>query len=388
MADSIKKIDEKLMAFETFNANTNSLFQDTCALFENLQHAVNALNGIKISGSGSRLTLSIPSNVSELVNKTRGSKLTAGESKHNKQVKYSKNYWKTINDLYKKNPSMAIEKIKDNPDLFSYTIHVLDKFPKEFQDKILDIFILKENWDQLPKKAALELLANPRFVVYLEKLPVKTQGVVYAKLVKLNEKGWEVLAPIGYLTSVLSKNSKGAKVIASSKVGLSAFKKFDKVSKFLKAHPVAKESIGYAGDGLTVVSNAYEEYINPKSPAYGNVSKSIYGGINIFLIEAGPLEGAQYGGPVGAIAGSINMVGYYGKDIINSIPKIWGDNDGFGWEKSEEGKKKWLEEQYRAYDERQKNLEEGNVEEVKKDWFGEQTGRVDVNDFNNGLPRW
>lgn len=80
MNDSIKKIDEKLLAYETFNSNTNGLFGDANALFENLENALNALSGIKISGSGSNLRLSIPSNVEGLVSKTTSSKLTAGDS--------------------------------------------------------------------------------------------------------------------------------------------------------------------------------------------------------------------------------------------------------------------------------------------------------------------
>lgn len=80
MNDSIKKIDEKLLAYETFNSNTNGLFGDANALFENLENALNALSGIKISGSGSNLRLSIPSNVGGLVSKTTSSKLTAGDS--------------------------------------------------------------------------------------------------------------------------------------------------------------------------------------------------------------------------------------------------------------------------------------------------------------------
>ena len=57
----------------------------------------------------------------------------------------------------------------------------------------------------------------------------------------------------------------------------------------------------------------------------------------------------QYGGPVGAAAGGANTVWYYGKDALNSIPKIWGDSDGFGWSSSEEDKRKWLDELYEQY---------------------------------------
>ncbi|WP_251420440.1 polymorphic toxin type 44 domain-containing protein [Lactococcus muris] len=79
MTDSIKDIDEKLLAFESFESNTNALFQDTNAVFEALQRAVNALNSIKISGSGAGLSLSMPSGMGGLVSKMTNSKLGAGD---------------------------------------------------------------------------------------------------------------------------------------------------------------------------------------------------------------------------------------------------------------------------------------------------------------------
>ncbi|WP_286958085.1 hypothetical protein, partial [Lactococcus sp. UBA7157] len=66
-------------AFESFESNTNALFQDTNAVFEALQRAVNALNSIKISGSGAGLSLSIPSGMGGLVSKMTNSKLGAGD---------------------------------------------------------------------------------------------------------------------------------------------------------------------------------------------------------------------------------------------------------------------------------------------------------------------
>ncbi|WP_288622593.1 hypothetical protein [uncultured Streptococcus sp.] len=33
-------------------------------------------------------------------------------------------------------------------------------------------------------------------------------------------------------------------------------------------------------------------------------------------------------------------------------------------------------------------LNAGNVKKIKEDFWGKQEGRPDVNDFNNGLPRW
>lgn len=85
---------------------------------------------------------------------------------------------------------------------------------------------------QLPKTAATKLLNSPKFASYVENLSVVNQGKVYKSLAKLSDKGWEVLAPLGYVTSVLSKTSDGAKLIAGSKVGLTIFKKLDSVSLF------------------------------------------------------------------------------------------------------------------------------------------------------------
>lgn len=200
---------------------------------------------------------------------------------------------------------------------------------------------------------------------------------------------------MGYTMKILSKTSEGAKVIAGSKVGFDLFKKLAPVSDFIKTHKVALEGAAYVGDGLTITAYAYEEYINPKSPAYGDASKSVYGGLNVFLQNAGPLEGAQYAGPIGAVGGFVNYFGQGGGlsdvPLLNKIPFI---KNGLIWidEKhtfiSETEKKEWLEKQYEIYDERKKHLDEGNISEIKEDWFGQQKGHVDVGDFNSGLPKW
>ncbi|MGC3224211.1 hypothetical protein ACPTGH_15175, partial [Enterococcus faecalis] len=69
-----------------------------------------------------------------------------------------------------------------------------------------------------------------------------------------------------------------------------------------------KEGVSVGGDVVSVASYAYEVYTDPKSPAYGDASKAIYGGLNFFFLNVGPLEGAQYGGPAGAIAGMLNTI--------------------------------------------------------------------------------
>ena len=256
---------------------------------------------------------------------------------------------KLINELYKKNPAAVIKQIENNDKLFGYIIWGIDRCPDGLQKVVLGLFTARENWDLLPKKYVTKLVNNPKFAYYVGKLTINAQIKIYGTLGTLADKGWDVLAPIGYVTNVLSKSGKGAKILAGSKSGLKLFKKLNSVKSFLKKHKLLKEGFSYAGDALTVAANAYSEYTNPDSPAYGDASKATYGGLNLFLIEGGPFEGASYGGPVGAVAGTVNTAWYYGKDILNSIPKSWGHKDSFGWSSSEADKRKWLDEQYKQY---------------------------------------
>ena len=134
------------------------------------------------------------------------------------------------------------------------------------------------------------------------------------------------------------------------------------------------------------VAYSYDEYTNPDSPAYGDASKAVYGGMNSFLWSAGPLEGTQYAGPVGTVAGTINTMVQMGRDTVNSLNHLRGK--GNLWASSEEEKRKWMNEEYKKYDQRKADMKAGNVKKIKEDFWGKQEGRPDVNDFNNGLPRW
>ena len=297
---------------------------------------------------------------------------------------------KFINDLYKKNPVAAIEKVKNDKRLFGYLIGALNQCPKSVQDVVLEIFIQKENWDLLPKKAVEALLGNPQFAKYIEKQKIVDPVIIYSKLEKLGDKGWAVLAPLGYVTSILSKTSDGAKYIEASKVGLKLFQKMKGVSDFIKVHPVFKEGFGYGGDGLTVIAYSYDEYTNPDSPAYGDASKAVYGGMNSFLWSAGPLEGAQYFGPVGTVAGTANTVikgvdittpeinwdTPFGKVKLDSI-KFYVGLSGTA-EQRDKNMRKWLNEQYEKYDQRKADMKAGNVKKIKEDFWGKQEGWPDV----------
>ncbi|MEY8537599.1 T7SS effector LXG polymorphic toxin [Lactococcus muris] len=125
MTDSIKDIDEKLLAFESFESNTNALFQDTNAVFEALQRAVNALNSIKISGSGAGLSLSMPSGMGGLVSKMTNSKLGAGD-KDSSYVSLPSKYQDEIEKIKNSNLS-ATQKADRLVDLYEKYLYETNK---------------------------------------------------------------------------------------------------------------------------------------------------------------------------------------------------------------------------------------------------------------------
>lgn len=343
--NDIEKLQKKIEKLHNFSSQTNGLFSNSLDDMKIAMQSVTVLNKTFVNSDGSYV---LPAGVDKSwfnSLKSTGKLKEAEEKEKNLAIK-------ELNDLFSKNPAAALEKIKNNDRLFGYVITALDKFPEEIQDVALNLFIMQESWNLLPKNIAKNVLNNPKFGLYVNKLSLDNQAKVYGNLLHLSDKGWDVLAPLGYVTSVLSKSKTGAKVIAGSKVGVTLFKKLEPVSKFIKAHPIAREGLSYGGDALTITAYAYEEYTNPKSPAYGNESKALYGGINLFMWNAGPLEGAQYGGPVGALAGTANTVIQGGVTVWPD--KIFGfdlpgkeiKTPGIG---SEEAKRKWLDDQYNNY---------------------------------------
>ncbi|EAH4443847.1 T7SS effector LXG polymorphic toxin [Listeria innocua] len=388
LQQDIEELQKKLEKLYEFDGQTKNLFTSSLDEMKLAMQGVLILNNTTVNADGS---YQLPAGI----DKSWFTELKS-EKQQTEMIEKERNaVIKELNELFEKNPAVAIEKIKNNDRLFGYVIGALDKFPEGLQSAALGIFIAQESWNKLPKDVATKVLNSAKFATYISKTSIATQAIVYNGLLKLNEKGWNVLAPIGYTTKVLSKTSEGAKIIAGSKVGFELFKKLGPVSDFIKTHKVVLEGAVYVGDGLTITAYAYEEYINPKSPAYGDASKSVYGGLNVFLQNAGPLEGAQYAGPIGAVVGFVNYFGQGGGlsdvPLLNKIPFI---KNGLIWidEKhtfiSETEKKEWLEKQYEIYDERKKHLAEGNIGKIKEDWLGQQKGRVDVGDFNNGLPKW
>ncbi len=388
LQQDIDELQKKLDKLHEFDGQTKNLFHGSLDELKLAMQGVLVLNATTINSDG---TYKLPKGV----DKSWFEELKSKDQQEEMEEKVKNKAIKELNDLFEKNPIEAIEKIKNNDRLFGYIMGALDKCPEGLQDAALGVFIAQESWNKLPKDVAIKVLNSPKFASYLSKAPFAAKAAAYSGLVKLSEKGWSVLAPIGYATKLLSKTSQGAKLIAGSKVGFNLFKKLEPVAKFIEKHKVAAEGAGFIGDGFSVAAYAYEEYINPKSPAYGDASKATYGGFNLFLQKAGPLEGAQYGGPFGAVSGFVNYFGQGGGlsdvPILNKIPFI---KDGLKWidEKhtfiTESDKKKWIEKQYKFYDERKKRLNEGNTAKIKEDWFGEQKDRVEIGDFNNGLPKW
>ncbi|MEE9725342.1 T7SS effector LXG polymorphic toxin [Listeria seeligeri] len=343
LQQDIDELQKKIENLREFDAQTKGLFTSSLDEIKLAMQGVLVLNSTTVNADG---TYQLPVGL----DKSWFTELKSKEQQKEMEEKAKKAAIKEINDLYEKNPMAAIEKIKNNDRLFGYVIGALDKFPEGLQNAALGIFIAQESWNKLPKDTAVKVLNSPKFASYISEASVATQAVVYGGLIKLSEKGWSVLAPIGYTTKILSKTSEGAKLIAGSKVGLDLFKKLKPVSEFVKTNKLAIEGVAYVGDGLTVVSYAYDEYINPKSPAYGDASKAVYGGLSLFMINAGPLEGVQYGGPIGAVIGTSNTLWQFGKyNLINYFPKMFpGGENSFGWNK-EKDKRTWLNKQYKKY---------------------------------------
>lgn len=383
---SKKKLKEKLQKLREFNISSVNIFAGLAGLQRNIamgsKLATSQWNGsVFVRPSKEQMTWA------DEINKQWEKSTTKFVIDEQEQKKLLKEF----NDLYSKNPAAALDKVKNDKRLFNYLVTALDKCPEGFQNALLDIFILGERWNELPKNYAETIFNHPKFALYIESLSGHRQEKVINSLIKLNDKGWDIMAPVGYLGTVLSKSSTGGKLIAASKLGYKQFQKLKPMVDFLKQNKWATEALSYGGDTFTVASYAYEEYINPNSPAYGDMSKAIYGGQNIFFSKVGPLEGAQYGYVPGAIGGSLNYFlqggGISDIPLLNKIPIIKNADNWHKWV-TQEDVDKWLAAQYEFYDRRKENLESGNIEKIKEDWFGEQKGRVGVEDFNNGLPKW
>lgn len=351
--DDIRKYQKKLEKLRQFSSQTSSLFSESLSKLKLAMQSVTVLNNTVVNSDG---TYQLPEGVDiSWFNSLKDS--TDVKKMEDSALKAA---LKDFNELYAKNPMAAIEKIKNNERLFSYIISMLDSdlLPEGAKNAVLDIFITQESWNQLPKDLALKVLNNPKFAQYVNSKSEKVQVAVFGALNKLSDKGWDVLAPLGSVTNVLSKSSNGEKYIAFSKELFKKFQKLEKVTEFLSKYKVVNEGLGYVGDLFTVGNLSYKEYINPESPAYQDSSKSLYGGMSLFLYSAGPLEGIQYGGPAGAVLGTINTIAQgnitiwpdkiFGFDLPGSEIKT----PGFG---TEETKRKWLEEEYKKYGKHEAN---------------------------------
>lgn len=384
--DDIRDLEKKLEKLRKFSSETSNLFSDSLSNLKIAMQSVTVLNNTIVNSDG---TYQLP----EGVDISWFNSLKNDSDVEKMEDSALKAAIKDFNELYSKNPMAAIEKVKNNDRLFSYIVSILDSnlVPEGAKNAVLDIFITQESWNQLPKDLALKVLNNPKFAQYVNGKSEVVQVAVFGALTKLSDKGWDVLAPLGSVTNVLSKSSNGEKYLAASKELYKKFSKIAKVADFISKYKGLGEILSYGGDVLTVGSLTYKEYIDPDSPAYQNVSKSTFGGLNRFLVQAGPLEGAQYGYVPGAVMGTINTI-VQGIEIQTPF-KQFGNDGKIGWDGingfgTEEEMDKWVAEQYEIYDERHEHIENGETDKIKEDWFGKQNGRVDVGDFNTGLPKW
>lgn len=371
MSDSFQQdidhIQKQLRKLYDFNGQTSNLFNNSLTELKIAMQSVVVLNNTVVKDDGSYL---LPDGIDKSwFNYLKDPKETKELDDKTLQIAM-----KEFNDLYSKNPAAALKKIEKDSKLYNYILKMIDsgKLPKKVENAVLGIFAAQKSWDKLPKDIAMKVLASPKFGLYMEKAPLQTQIMVYGSLTKLYDKGWDVLAPLGNVSSVLSKTSAGEKIIAGAKVGLDKFKKIDKVSEFLTKHKTSAKIFSVFGDTLTVCNLSYQEYIDPHSPAYGDVSKALYGGQSRYLIEAGPIEGEQYGGPVGFIFGAGNYFAQGGglSDVygVNKIPYVkdfvkWFD--GLHTFITKEDTENWLKEQYDIYEKRHEGLKNGDYSGFK-----------------------
>ncbi len=114
--------------------------------------------------------------------------------------------------------------------------------------------------------------------------------------------------------------------------------------------------------------------------------KLCMGGLSLFMINAGPLEGVQYGGPIGAVIGTSNTLWQFGKyNLINYFPKMFpGGENSFGWNK-EKDKRTWLNKQYKKYGKHETPLTNKQYQIGVQPQSGSPNFNPDVNngiDFN------
>ena len=168
----IDQLKKKLRLLHNFASQTNGLFRNSLNELKLAMQGVFVLNKTIVNPDGS---YTLPAGVDKSwfnslkdINKLK----TMEEKEKHLAIK-------ELNDLFVKNPVAALEKIKKNDRLFGYVIAALDKFPAGIQNAALNLFIIQESWNQLPKNSAKNVLNNPKFGLYVSKLSLENQAKVY-----------------------------------------------------------------------------------------------------------------------------------------------------------------------------------------------------------------
>ena len=240
------------------------------------------------------------------------------------------------------NPAGALEKLLEQENFVNAMLYNNSPFiTKSFLKIVTGLELSEDLMAKISKTSAkgfVEKIFNSSvYAKFVDKLPLYIQEKQLNSLIKLEQGGWNILAPLGHFSEVLSKFglTKGAVAI------LEKLKSMDKFAKFLKvAGPILSAA--------NISTNVLDEFCNPDSEAYGDIDKAIYGGIIKYIVDTGPLEGGEYGSILGGpIGGGIGLsVG-----LINSVVQMSGI-------KSEKDIMKWAYQQYDKEKADKRSLEE------------------------------
>lgn len=225
-------------------------------------------------------------------------------------LNYSPEEAQILADLFEKNPAAAIKKLKENPNIFSTIVEGLDVLTEKWQNILLVPFMLEEDLTVFGKNVTQKLFNKDIFVNMILSLEDdEDKYKMLEKLYKLQDKGWDILSPIGSITGILSKTtfaSKAKELMATFLGKLGDSEKLKYLKEFME-NPIMREAVGPIGDSATIGVTALDEYNNPTSKAHNDVKKSVQGAMFKWLLEAGPVEGAYLGGP-GVAFGTLNTL--------------------------------------------------------------------------------
>ncbi|MBF2455106.1 hypothetical protein IA712_14680, partial [Listeria seeligeri] len=151
LQQDIEELQKKLEKLYEFDGQTKNLFTSSLDEMKLAMQGVLILNNTTVNSDGS---YQLPAGI----DKSWFTELKS-EKQQTEMIEKERNaVIKELNELFEKNPAVAIEKIKNNDRLFGYVIGALDKFPEGLQSAALGIFIAQESWNKLPKDVATKVL--------------------------------------------------------------------------------------------------------------------------------------------------------------------------------------------------------------------------------------